>query len=172
MRRQNFTFSKLARPIIDLNKLSYRISTIFAFLFQMAASDPNRPTNCMRFSATRSQTLHSMSSSAITKSASSPRLSHRPTSITQPTEEAIPVVGDSSAENLKATISPVCPNAGNGDVAITDEPQATIVNPNPESNETNGNNSSSNSSLNLNIIASPSIDPDFLKTVVESYSKH
>ncbi|XP_031639120.1 metabotropic glutamate receptor 2-like, partial [Contarinia nasturtii] len=44
---------------------------------RLAATDPNRPPHNMRFSGTRSQTFHSMTSSAITKSGSSSRLSHR-----------------------------------------------------------------------------------------------
>lgn len=73
----------------------YSSANMFVFfvenLFQLAAADANRPANCMRFSGTRSQTFHSMTSSAITKSGSSSRLSHRVVNNTVASDDAVDI---------------------------------------------------------------------------------
>lgn len=76
---------------------------VLSNLFQLAATDSNRPTNCMRFSGTRSQTFHSMTSSAITKSGSSSRLSHRVVN-TVASDDAVDISVQTDQEQLPQPI--------------------------------------------------------------------
>lgn len=79
-------------------------SILYPHLFQLAATDSNRPTNCMRFSGTRSQTFHSMTSSAITKSGSSSRLSHRVVNNTVASDDAVDISVQTDQEQLPQVI--------------------------------------------------------------------
>lgn len=86
-------------------KAMFIVRRIFVLsnLFQLAATDSNRPTNCMRFSGTRSQTFHSMTSSAITKSGSSSRLSHRVVN-TVASDDAVDISVQTDQEQLPQPI--------------------------------------------------------------------
>lgn len=90
---------------MQYQKAMFIVRRIFVLsnLFQLAATDSNRPTNCMRFSGTRSQTFHSMTSSAITKSGSSSRLSHRVVN-TVASDDAVDISVQTDQEQLPQPI--------------------------------------------------------------------
>lgn len=85
----------------EINVYSSELSFFVWNLFQLAATDSNRPTNAiMRFSGNRSQTFHSMTSSAITKSGSSSRLSHRVVNNTVASDDAVDISVQTDQEQL------------------------------------------------------------------------
>lgn len=91
----------------EINVYSSELSIFVWNLFQLAATDSNRPTNCMRFSGTRSQTFHSMTSSAITKSGSSSRLSHRVVNNTVASDDAVDISVQTDQEQLPPPPQPL-----------------------------------------------------------------
>lgn len=80
------------------NRITFIVRKIFN-LFQLAAAESNRQTNCMRFSGSRSQTFHSMTSSAITKSGSSSRLSHRVVNNTLTSDDVVDISVQTDQQN-------------------------------------------------------------------------
>lgn len=62
-----------------------------------------RTTSCMRFSRTQSQTVHSATSSAITKSESGSRLNHRIVNETPQSDDDIDSAKQSDNQNQTST---------------------------------------------------------------------
>lgn len=105
LRNCNFSIYKVSeeiRLIISLQKTCGSIGTLLwpfrsnknislwiVILFQIATTSSRRATSCMRFSRTHSQTVHSATSSAITKSESGSRLNHRTVNNTTMSEDGI-----------------------------------------------------------------------------------
>lgn len=159
-------------------------------MFQLAAADSNRPTNCMRFSATRSQTFHSMTSSAITKSGSSSRLSHRVINNTNNSDDiiddantaptsSVAVCGavPSTSSNISCEKTPpssnsqsivATSNGANGETALKEN----VRDVSGVSNNEGISSVSSNSVINLNIISSINLESDFIEAVIEDYKNY
>lgn len=133
-----------------------------------------RPTNCMRFSGNRSQTLHSMTSSAITKSGSSSRLSHRALNNTNNSDDIVEISADGD-KGVGCVASTIVPNTSSQN-AEEDERTIDIFDENLKkvglnNQEPAGDNSSvsSNSISNLNVISSINLDSDFIEAVIEQF---
>lgn len=152
-------------------------------MFQLAAADSNRPTNCMRFSATRSQTFHSMTSSAITKSGSSSRLSHRVINNTNNSDD-VDITADIT--NIAGVVSPPAPpqpsqpqpststddKKNQAAIATTDNLKENDNDISGVSNNEGISSVSSNSVINLNIISSINLESDFIEAVIEDYKNY